>query len=664
MIDAEHYLVQGIELDQQGKWEAAAEAYRQAIQRSPELGEAYNNLGNTLVRLRRFDEAIEALHRAVQLLPSIADIAFNLGSAYLAGGDFEAAEKFYRVAIQPAPDQAKFHHGLGNALSEQGQLQAAVDAYRQSCSLNSNRPQTLFQLGTALQGLGQLSEAQAVFQRAIEQVPNFAEAYYNLGNTFRDQGDHASAAMAYRHAMTLRPGFGEASLVHQLQTLCRWDETDELAKRVIQSIETDTIDESAEVISPFLFLSLPIPTTAEQQWRCARKWCIANRLDQSTPTKRLFRTPQSPAPRLNIGYLSSDFRAHPVGYLIPELIESHDRNRFKIFGYGIGPADSSSIRKRILNGFDQSRELQTQTDFQAAKTIADDEIHILIDLNGYTQHARTKIMSLRPAPIQVNYLGFPGTMASSCIDCILVDEVVVPIDQQPLYAEQLIQLPGCYMVNDRQRQIASSVPSRSELGLPESSFVFCAFNASYKITSTMFKTWCRLLAAIPDSVLWLRETNPEAMDNLRREASRQGISTVRLIFAPTVDMPLHVARHAAADLFLDTFPYNQHSTASDALHMGLPVVTLCGETFASRVGASLLQAVGLYDLISHTIEEYESIAIQFANDENMREATRHRLKSNLATSTLFSGQAFAKSVEQEYWKMWEQFQHNAIASDQ
>jgi predicted O-linked N-acetylglucosamine transferase (SPINDLY family) len=395
-------------------------------------------------------------------------------------------------------------------------------------------------------------------------------------------------------------------------------------------------------------------TTAQQQLRCARQWVDRSLKAISGPGCSLVRNrTRGLKSKITLGYLSADFHRHATAYLTAELFEKHDRRRFEVVGYSYGPDDGSPMRRRLIKAFDRFSDLKDASFVESAERIAADEVDILVDLKGHTKGARTEILSLRPAPIQVNYLGYPGTMGAPFMDYILVDDFVVPADQQPFFTERLVHLPGCYQVNDSQREISPHTPSRAECGLPEDGFVFCSFNNSYKITPEMFDVWMGLLKAVPGSVLWLLEANRFAPGNLRREAETRGVAAQRLVFARPVPLPEHLARHRLADLFLDTFPVNAHTTASDALWAGCPVLTMAGETFVSRVAGSLLRAVGLPELITKSLEDYQTMALRLARNASVLSELRAKLAANRKTSRLFDAGQFARGVEEAYLTMWE-----------
>jgi predicted O-linked N-acetylglucosamine transferase (SPINDLY family) len=369
-----------------------------------------------------------------------------------------------------------------------------------------------------------------------------------------------------------------------------------------------------------------------------------------------------PGEKIRVGYLSADFRHHAVALLIAGLIEHHDRRSFEVIGYSYGADDQSELRSRFEHGFDRFVDVRQIPNRQAAERIHDDAVDILVDLTGYTSSARTEVLAHRPAPIQVNYLGYPGTMGADFIDYIIVDRFVVPMDQQIFFSERLVHLPDCYQCNDDKRAIAARTPSRGECGLPEKGFVFCSFNSSFKIAPAFFDIWMRLLRAVPDSVLWLLDPWQKgaplaARANLTREAAARGIEPQRLIFAPFLSglegHQKHLARHRNADLFLDTLPYSAHTTASDALWAGLPLLTCAGNSFAGRVAGSLLRAVGLEELVTNSLEEYEALALRLAREPALLTGFRKRLARNRESYPLFNTKRFARNLEAAYRQMWE-----------
>jgi len=362
---------------------------------------------------------------------------------------------------------------------------------------------------------------------------------------------------------------------------------------------------------------------------------------------------RGPKDRITLGYLSADFQEHATAHLVAELFQLHDRKRFRVIGYSYGRDDGSAARRELRESFDDFVDLLDCSHAESAARIRADAVDILVDLKGYTTDARPEILLMRPAPVQVSYLGYPGTMGSDVIDYVLVDRLVAPADEQPYFTERLVQLPDCYQVNDRRRPIAPRTPTREECGLPENGIVFCCFNSAYKITPPIFNIWMRLLAGVPGSVLWLLETNATAVGNLRREAeARLEGAAARLVFAPSLANREHLARLGVADLFLDTLPYNAHTLSSDALWAGCPVITCTGHAFPGRVAASLLLAIELPELVTDSLAGYEALALELARQPDRLRSVREKLRANRLTTALFDSRRFTRHIESAFETMW------------
>jgi predicted O-linked N-acetylglucosamine transferase (SPINDLY family) len=655
-VYAEAHNSLGVAFKDQGRLEEAVACCRRALELKPDYAEAHSNLGVVFNVQGRLNEAVACYCRALELKPDFAMVYYNLGNVLKNQGKLEEAVVCYRRALQLQPDFAATYSNLGVVFKDQGKLDEAAACYRRALQVKPDYVDALNNLGNALKDQGKLDEAVACYRRAMELRPRDAEAHYNLGFAVKDQGKLEEAVACFRRALELKPDHLAALgfLVHELQHLCCWKDLEVLSRRVIEVVDRDADGEIAAPLPPFLFLTLPTMTTAEQQLRCARQWA-GRRLkagDEPGCNPERIRASDRQS-KITIGYLSADFHAHATAWLIAELIEKHDRDRFAVFGYSYGPDDRSPTRQRLVKAFDRFLDVKDTSFVEAAERITADEVDILVDLKGYTQAARTQLLSLRPAPIQVNYLGYPGTMGTSFVDYILVDDFVVPPDQQPFYTEKLVHLPGCYQVNDSQREISPYTPSRAQCGLPEDGFVFCCFNNSYKITPEMFDVWMGLLKAIPRSVLWLFAGNRFAPANLCREAQMRGVAAERLVFAADKPLPEHLARHRLADLFLDTLPYNAHTTASDALWAGCPVLTLAGATFASRVAGSLLRTMGLPELVTTSLADYQAMALRLARSADLLAHLRARLEANRKSSPLFDAGQFARNLEEAYTAMWD-----------
>ncbi len=550
-------------------------------------------------------------------------------------GETEAAVDLLRKAIEANPESAVAANDLGSILAQMGRTTEAIPAFRRAIELVPEYPEAHNNLANLYQMTGSLEEAVASYQTALRLRPEYAEAWRNLASALRRLGKTEEASAALARAVEINPGYIEAIaiLVHQLKGLCDWRMVDDLTRQLIHCVES-----GSGAVNPFVFLTLE--TTPGQQRQCAEQWAQARRLGARGGTQVSVKRE-----RITIGYLSADFQEHATAHLISELFELHDRGRFRVIGYSYGADDGSAARARLRDSFDSFVDFERISHASAAERIRADGVDILVDLKGYTTDARPEIVAQRPAPIQVSYLGYPGTMGMRAIDYVLVDRFAVPPDQQEYFTETLVHLPHCYQVNDRRRPIASA-RSRAEYGLPENEFVFCCFNSPHKITPIIFDIWIRLLERVPGSVLWLLETHPAAMANLRREAeARLKGGSERLIFAPWVPNAEHLARFAAADLFLDTLPYNAHTLTSDALWGGCPVLTTAGETFASRVAGSILHSAGLAELVMSNLEEYEAAALRLAGNRAELEMLRARIRKSRTEAPLFNTPQFTRAIE-------------------
>jgi predicted O-linked N-acetylglucosamine transferase (SPINDLY family) len=638
----------GVALQAQGKFDLAVAHYQKALFYKPDHASAHNNLGNTLSAQGRLDAAIEHFNKALTFKPDYAEAYNNLGTVLQAQHRLDEAAQLYRKALSIKPDYVEAHFNLGNVLQELDRLDAAVEHYRKALSLNPYHAKAHNNLGSALRLQGKLNAAVDSHQQAVLLNPDFFEAHSNLGSAFREQGDLDAAVASCRKAATLKPDNAEArlNLFYTQLHCCDWTE---YARHVEDSLNAVSAGKPGY---PFSFLA--ISASASAQLQCSRTYVSDKFPPSSTPlwTGQIYAHD-----KIRVAYLSADFHNHATAYLVAELFETHDKNRFELTALSFGPEGAeSAIRERLQRPFDRFLDVRGKSDREVAVLLRELEMDIAIDLKGYTKDHRTAIFAHRPAPIQVNYLGYPGTMGASYIDYILADAYLIPPELQPHYTEKVVYLPDSYQANDTGRRIAERTPSRSEANLPETGFVFCCFNNNYKITPDIFDIWMRLLDKVEGSVLWLLEDNRAASRNLRQEAAKRGISQERLVFAPRMDLDEHLARHRLADLFLDTLPINAHTTASDALWAGLPLLTCMGEAFAAKVAASLLNAIGLPELITRHLEEYEALALELATTPALLADIRSRLAQNRTSHPLFDTNRFRRHIESAYSTMWERYQ--------
>jgi predicted O-linked N-acetylglucosamine transferase (SPINDLY family) len=642
---AEAHFNVGVILHEMRDLAGAAAAYRHVIALRPDLPQPFNNLGTVLQAQGLHAEALAALDAAIERRHDYAEAHFNRGIVLREQGKLEHALAAFRNAIALRKDYVEAINNAGIALQELGRTDDALAGYRLILDVRPGDAEAHNNLGAALLGLGQAQAALGELQQALALKPDYPEAYYNLGNAWREFGKIEGALAAYQTALRLRPDFADAfsQLAYHRRHACDWLDFEADQRRLLGMVRAGTAR-----VPPFYLLATP--ASAADQLACARRW-VEPLLPQPD---ELFRHDTSrDHDRIRLGYLSADFHQHATAYLATELFERHDRSRFEVIAYSYGPDDRSPARRRLEQAFDRFVDIRALPHRVAAQRIHGDEIDILIDLKGHTQHARPRIAAYRPAPVQVSYLGYPATTAAPFIDYVLVDSFAVPPGEQPHFTERLVHLPGCYQVNGRNREIAASAPSRQDCGLPPRGFVFCSFNNSYKITPEVFAIWMRLLAAVPGSVLWLLASNDLVERNLRREAEGRGIEPGRLVFAPRLPLADHLARHRHADLFLDTLPCNAHTTASDALWAGLPLLTCVGRTFAGRVAGSLLAAIGLSELITASLEHYEGTALALARDPRRLSELRATLARNRDVAPPFDLPRSARHIEAAFAHMWE-----------
>ena len=629
-----------------GRHADAVEAWGSVVQARPHDYPALNNLGLALSASGRTAEAETAFRGALDLAPTIAEIHANLAELLHAQMRVQEAHGHYMAAVQGRPDWPEAWNNLGITARLLGEVALAEAALRNALELRPGYVAALYNLGNVLNRPGHLAEARLSYAAVVAARPDHAEALYGLGNV---SADPAEAARWHRRALEARPGFAEAvvGLACASLEVCDWSN---LALQVCE-IEALVRERPDAAVAPFAFVQLSADPVL--QLACARNW-VRTRLEPLAARQGALRPLPQPGSgrreRLRIGYLSADFRNHAVGHLVADLFRLHDRQRFEIHGYSTGPDDGSEVRARIAAGFDRFIDVRDLSARPIAERIRDDGIDILVDLNGHTKHSRSEVLALRAAPVQVSYLGFPGTMGASFVDALLSDAFLTPQSCIQYYQERLVELPLCYQVSAEAS--ASPPPDRAQLGLPERGFVFCCFNNSYKFRPELFDVWMRLLGRVPGSVLWLAAFNPTAQDNLRREAAARGIDPARLIVSPVVSIAEHARRLPAADLFLDTHPYSAGATASQTLQAGVPLLTMVGLTYASRMAGSLLDALGLQELIMTSLEEYESAAIALARDSDKIADLRMRLKRAQQRTRLFDATRATRALESAYGQLW------------
>ena len=619
---------------------AAAEAHaRRALAQDAADLEALRLLGASLLYQARYAEALgplEAAHRAAPQKGS----GHRLGYCHLALGDFAGAAQVLQREVQAFPDLVNAHLALGVALVQLQRQEEALAAFLEAARLDPGSAEAHTNAGNVLAALGRHDEALAHLRQAAQAQPGRADPPFNLGVALQRLKRHEEAIASFKAALDIAPRMPYA-LGHRVWnelSLCRWDSIGPAIAELRRQVRDEGL-----AVAPFTFLAVSEDPLEQRA-------CAELHLRKALPALAapLWRGERYRHDRIRVAYLSADFCEHATAYLAAGLFERHDRSRFETVALSYGADDRSPMRSRLARAFDKFVDVRALSDAHAARLLRDMEIDIAVDMKGHTTEARIGILAHRPAPVQVAYLGYPGTSGAGFIDYVLADRFVLPEREQQHWTEKVVYLPDCYQVNDAGRAIAEQTPTRAEAGLPERAFVFCCFNNSYKILPRMFDAWMRLLRELHGSVLWLLEDNAGARVNLEREARARGVDPARLVFARRLPHAGHLARHRLADLFLDTLPCNAHTGASDALWAGLPLVTCAGSTFAGRVAGSLLHAVGLPELATRSLAGYEALALQLASDRGRLRQLRERLAANRSVAPLFDTERFRENLESAY----------------
>lgn len=695
-------------LEQLARYADAAASYERVIALRPEYADARYQLGNALRGMGKEREAVARYDEALALRPSHVQALSNRGNALLALGRREEALASYDAAAAIAPTLAEAHSNRGNVLRDLGRYDEALAACDAALRLDSEMVEAFNNRGNVLRDMGRVDEALASYERALELAPDFADAHNNRGNALVDLQRPTEALASYQRALVLRPtasafnnrgrallggyrfadalrdfdralaldsdnadalsnrgaalrglkrydeaaqsyamlievapsyDYAEGDLLTCLLSGCNWVDIPAHIRRIDQAVRS-----GKRAIAPFYYTV--VSKSPGDQLQCAKIYAEA-----ASETPESWTGPVYAHDRIRVAYLSSDLHDHAIGYLTAGLFEAHDRARFEITAISLGPDVDGPMRSRLRRAFDRFVDARAMSDRSVAEWMKEQEIDIAVDLNGYTKDARSGILDLRPAPVQVNYLGYPGTMGKASVDYIVADRHLIPPMEDIYYTEKVVRLPDTYQVNDARRAAPEHTPSRAELGLPDNAFVFCCFNNNYKIMPEIFTIWMRLLDAVPGSVLWLLQDNPVAARNLRREAQQNSVAPDRLVFAPRKKLEEHLARQRRADLFLDTLPYNAHTTASDALWVGLPVLTCVGSTFAGRVAESLAHAAGLSALVTHSLGDYEALALKLATTPTLLASMRAELERQRSHCPLFDTDRFRRHLESAFITM-------------
>ena len=660
------------------RYDDAIAHYDKALSLKPDYAEAALNNGVVMYELKRYDEAIVYAEKALAIKPSFFEAWVLNGSALCELKRYEEGIAHYDKALSFNPDDAEIWLNKGSALRELRRYDDAIAHYDKALSFNPDDAEIWLNKGSALRELRRYDDAIAHYDKALSLKPDYAEAALNNGVVMYELKRYDEAIVYAEKALAIKPSFFEAwrnkgsalcelkryeegiahydkalslnsvsswlcgDLLHTKMKMCSWSGLPKSLENICGKVMV-----KEQVIHPFSLLSLNDDALLHKK---SSELYVQSKYPFNPVLGIIPRHPKNQ--KIRIGYFSADFKIHPVALLIAELFEIHNRVQFEIYAFSLVRANDE-MRGRLFKAFDHFIDVEALSGLEIAQMTRNLEIDIAVDLTGLTKDSVTEIFSYRAAPIQVNYLGYPGTMGADYIDYIIADKILIPVESQADYSEKVVYLPNSYQVNDRKRLISDRVFTRKELGLPENGFIFCCFNNNFKILPVTFNSWMRILQEVEGSVLWLLQDNSYVVENLKEEAQKQGINPLRLIFAGRMPPSEHLARHRHADLFLDTWPYNAHTTTSDALWTGLPVLTMMGKSFASRVAASLLNAIDLPELITNTQEDYEAMAVDLATKPEKLNTVRKNLLENRLIRPLFNTPLFTKNLEAAYIKMYE-----------
>ena len=635
----------------QGDTGQAEAAWREALATDPDEAEALFHLGNLERERGHHELAVGHYRRALLRAPGHAGVLNNLGLAYEAQGATAEAEACYREVLAATPNHPDALANLANIQFGRAEHRAAAESYTRALAGRRDFPASFWtQRAIALHAIGAFADAEQSLREASRLAPDIVKIQVDIGSLCLLQGKFDDAEAAFDGVLALDPGHRYASTMQVYSRIerCAWDALDDRFAALRRVLEREVPQSANDAAVPFPLLAMPLPPRL--LLRAANAWS-AQQAPRARPRPGSTRPPDG---RLRLGFVSADFRDHPTTHLLIDCWERLDRSRVETFAYSLLPAEQSALGVRVGRAFDHFAGVDEDDSATIARRIRDDGIDILIDLNGYTTHARPEIFVLRPAPVQINWLGYLGTLGAPWYDYVITDRFATPDEQQPFFTERFLAMPHCLFPSDPLRSVAATARSRVDCGLPEHGFVFCCFNTPYKILPPVFDVWMRLLREVPDSVLWLSPGYPIACANLQREAAARDVDPRRLVFAPRVSLPEHRARHTHADLFLDTLPYNAGTTANDALFMGVPVLTCSGQTMASRIAGSQLHAIGLPELVTGSLAEYEALALRLAREPETLAAVRTRLAANRSTYPLFDMARYTQDFEALLLHTWDE----------
>lgn len=632
---------------EKGQFQNAIIYLDRALKKAGDFFEALHDLATAQAQIGDKQLALQNYKKALHFSKDSFELHYNIARLYDELDQLDPALVHYQHAVELEPGYAEAWCNLGVDLAQLRRYEEALLSYEKALNLRPDDATTWSNKGIALNALSRFSEALAAYEQAIRLKPEYAQAWANKAAFLHDQKQYSQAIIAYEEALRLDPDahYVAGEMLHAKMKICDWNNVSAEINQLERSIEGNQL-----VSSPF---PMVVASSLEAiNYQVARLYTKDQFPIFVKPKFHLKDENQ----KIRIGYFSNDYFNHATAYLIAELFELHNRQLFEVFAFSFSPDTKDSMQKRLMKNFDQFIDVSNMSNQDVATLSRQMKIDIAIDLKGYTTNSRPEIFALGAAPLQINYLGYPGTMGGDFMDYIIADTILIPECNQKYFSEKIIYLKNSYQVNDSKRKISDHKFSRAEFNLPDDKFIFCCFNNNFKILPATLDLWARILSKVPDSVLWLLEDNLLAKQNLILQAESRGIAKERLIFAGRMDLPEHLARHQLADLFLDTLPCNAHTTASDALWAGLPVLTQLGETLAGRVAASLLRAIDLPELITSDLTAYEDLAVELATNPLKLQQIKEKLASNRMSTPLFNGKLFTEGLEEAFIKIHQRYQ--------
>lgn len=645
----DHWLSKAINFAHAHKFQEALTAIDQALVLNPICIESLINRALILESLNRLDDALDCINLVLKISPKLAPALSVRAAILYEMGSYLDAINSYSLLIEERPNDTDALYNQGVIYAALKDFNNAKDNFSKVTLLNPNYHDAWLNLANTCHELKHYAEAIKIYDRLATEIPDNAQIYINRGNTLFQLKQFKDAANDYLRASQdgLINNFELGIAHHRMMLVCDWSDYDLFCNEMNKGVL-----ENRNVAEPFGYQA--IAKSERHLQLCAEIFCAERFPSNYTSHKKIHKQQGG---TIRIGYLCGEFGYQATSILMTNIWELHDQNQFEIIGFDNAWSDKSKYRERIESSFSNLINIHKIDDVEAAKIIEDQGIDILVNLNGYFGRERQQVFAMRPAPIQVNFLGFPGTIGADYIDYILADSTVIPEESRKFYTEKVIYLPNCYQPNDSKRIASERHCTKSEFDLPEDQFIFCCFSNNYKISPFIFNLWMKILGSTPNSLIWLLQDSEMAAENLRKEAARAGINPSRLHFAQRLPLAEHLSRHKLADLFLDTLPYTAHTTASDALWMNLPLLTLTGTTFPGRVATSLLKNLNLPELITETAEDYVNTAIEFAQNRVKLLEIKNKLSSNLNTGSLFNAEQFTKNLEHAYRVIFERHQN-------